>query len=118
MELACKIWGKYIVVMFSGLYIGIAALRTFGDWLKIVNALSQSNVPSAGTAESFLKASHVTRTRHAHQVTACSLHILMHKAYRQFLDTVDDQEENTISFGSGKKGEKLRALCFTSGHLH
>ena len=35
-------------------------------------------------AESFLSASHVTRTRRAHQVTAASLHILMNKAYNEY----------------------------------
>ena len=33
--------------------------------------------------ESFLKASHVTRTRYAHQVTAATLHILTTKAYEK-----------------------------------
>ncbi|KAH3868648.1 hypothetical protein DPMN_031799 [Dreissena polymorpha] len=54
--------------MFGGLHIEIAALRTIGDWLQDsgwVNALCQSNVASAGTADSFLMSSHVTRTRHA-----------------------------------------------------
>ena len=62
------------IVMFGGLHIEIAAFRTIGDWLQNsggVSALSQAKVTSAGTAESFLKASHVTRTRHDHQVTAC-----------------------------------------------
>ncbi|KAH3798968.1 hypothetical protein DPMN_152572 [Dreissena polymorpha] len=50
-----------IVVMFGCIYIEIAALRTIGDWLHDsgwVNALSQSNVASAGTADSFLKSLH------------------------------------------------------------
>jgi len=29
----------------------------------------------------FISASHVTKTRHAHQVTAASIHILLHRAY-------------------------------------
>ena len=37
---------------------------------------------SSGTAESFLIASSITRTRQAHQITACSLHNLMQKAYQ------------------------------------
>ena len=70
---------RLVRVIFGGVHIEIAAFRrTIGDWLQNsgwVSALSQANVASAGTAESFLKASQVTRTRHAHQVTACSLHI-------------------------------------------
>ncbi len=38
-------------------------------------AIVQAKAASPGTAESFLKASHVTRTRHTHQVTASSLYI-------------------------------------------
>ena len=50
------------------------------DWLEDtgwVEALVQAKVVSAGTADSFLKASHITRTRHAHQVTANRLYILL-----------------------------------------
>ena len=39
-------------------------------------ALSEARVASLGTANSFLKASHITKTRHAHQVSAASLFIL------------------------------------------
>ena len=37
------------------------------------NALVQAGIASSGTADSFLKVSHLTRTRHAHQVTALAL---------------------------------------------
>ena len=53
-----------------------------GDWLEDcgwVEALVQAKVASLGTADSFLKATHITRTRHAHQVTACSLYNLLNK---------------------------------------
>jgi len=39
------------------------------------------------TADSFIKAAHVTRIRHVHQVTACYLHILMKKANLQYTET-------------------------------
>ena len=41
----------------------------------------QAEVTPPETADSFLKASHVSRTQHAHQVTVSALDILMHKAY-------------------------------------
>ena len=41
----------------------------------------QEGVASAGTADSFIKAARVTRTRHAPQVTASSLYILLKKTY-------------------------------------
>lgn len=41
----------------------------------------QANIASTGTAESFINVRHVTKTRHAHQVTAASIHNLLHRAY-------------------------------------
>ena len=67
------------VIMFGGLHIELTALKALGKWLDssgLVNAITQSGIASSGTADSFLKASHITRTRHAHKVTAASLHIL------------------------------------------
>jgi hypothetical protein len=48
-------------------------------------------VASPGVAESFLKCSHITRTRHAHQIIACSLYILLRKFYQEYVfDTIED----------------------------
>ena len=44
-------------------------------------ALVQAEIATTGTADSFLRASHVGRTKHARQVTAAALHILQHRAY-------------------------------------
>ena len=44
-------------------------------------ALTQADVASSGTADSFLKATHLTRTRHAHQVTLLTLHKLREEAF-------------------------------------
>ena len=51
------------VVLFGGLHIEMAALKTLGDWLQgsgWVQALVQAEITSAGTADSFLRASHVS----------------------------------------------------------
>ena len=67
---------KHFITVLGGLHIEMASLKVLGDWLEDsgwVEAFVQAKVASAGIAESFLKASHVTRTRHAHQVTASSL---------------------------------------------
>ena len=75
------------VVMFGGLHIEMAALKTLGDLLESsgwTGALVQAGVATSGTADSFLKASHVTRTRRAHQITASSLYILLQKAYNEY----------------------------------
>jgi len=78
----------------------MAALKVLGDWLEDsgwIEALVQANVASAGTAESFLKASHVKRSRLAHEVTASSLHILLKKAYACHVESLQ-QDDQSISF--------------------
>jgi hypothetical protein len=86
--------------MFGGLQIEMAMLKLLGDWLEDsgwANALVQADIASSGTANSFINASHVTKTRHAHQVTVamktarpmilmpCNqiLHLLRSGAYNQ-----------------------------------
>lgn len=76
----------HFIVMFGGLHIEMVALKVLGDLLEgsgWTGALVQAGVATPGTADSFLKAAHVTRTRRAHQVTACSLYSLMEKAYTE-----------------------------------
>ena len=44
--------------------------QVLGNWLEDsgwTSALVQVNIASTGTADSFIKASHVTKTQHAHQ---------------------------------------------------
>ena len=75
--------GKFIV-MFGGLHIEMAMWTTYGDYLGgsgWTNALTEAGIASSGTADSFLKASHLTRTRHAHQVTALALAKLQEDAF-------------------------------------
>lgn len=76
----------HFVIMFGGLHIEMAMLKLLGDWLEDsgwTNALVQANIASSGTANSFINASHVTKTRHAHQVTAASLYALLQQAYSE-----------------------------------
>ncbi|KAK3753824.1 hypothetical protein QZH41_005372 [Actinostola sp. cb2023] len=79
--------------MFGGLHIEMAFLKAIGGWLEDsgwVAAIVDANVASSGTAESFIKATSVTRSRRAHQVTASSLYILLNKAYSMYIEGVDD----------------------------
>ena len=72
--------------MFGGLHIEMAMLKLLGDWLEgsgWTNALVQADIASSGTANSFIHAKHVTKTRHAHQVTAASLYTLLQQAYNE-----------------------------------
>lgn len=81
-------WPEYgeeeFIIMFGGLHIEMAALRSLESLLRDsgwTRALTEANVCSSGTAESFLAAASVTRTKHSHQITACSLYRLMQVAY-------------------------------------
>ena len=65
-----------ILVMFGGLHIEMALWNTIGDFLEgsgWTNILSEAGIASLGTADSFLRAKHLTKTRHSHQVTALAL---------------------------------------------
>ena len=45
-----------------------------------------SRYSTAGTADSFLKTAHLTR--HAHQIIACALSMLRHKAYDKYTEAL------------------------------
>ena len=65
-----------IVMMFGGLHIELAVLKTLGDLLKCsgwTSALVHAGVATASIADSLLTAAHITRTRRSHQITACVL---------------------------------------------
>ncbi|KAK0146492.1 hypothetical protein N1851_014183 [Merluccius polli] len=82
-----------LVVMFGGLHIEMAALKMLGSWLQgsgWVEALVEADIASSGTADSFLKAAHVTRSRRAHQITAAALNILQHRAHDKYCQTQRD----------------------------
>ena len=51
--------------------------------------LTEAEVVSAGMTDSFLKAAHPTRTRHAHQVTLLALHHLRSEAFELVTGSTD-----------------------------
>ena len=57
-------------------------------------ALVQADIATPGKADSFLKASHVSRTRHAHQVTAAALYTMLQKAYSSYCEEHNDHAGN------------------------
>ncbi len=84
------------VIILGGLHIEMASLKVIGNWLEDsgwVDALIQANVASPGKAESLLKASHITRTRYAHQVTVSSLYILLKRSYASYNANVELTDE-------------------------
>ena len=81
------------VILFGGLHIEMAALKTLGNLLDgsgWTSALVQAGVATPGTADSFLKAAHVTRTRRAHQVTSNTLHILRQEGYTKYVNELEE----------------------------
>ena len=89
------------VVMFGGLHVEIAAFKALGvllDGTGWVNTLVNADIASTGTADSFLKVSHLARTRRAHQVTAAALYILQQQAYDAFKASTQDSTTTPLSF--------------------
>ena len=76
----------------------MAMWTTFGDYLEAsgwTTALNQAGIASSGTADSFLKASHLTRTTHAHQLSVLALSMLQHDAFMQTEGPHDESNKET-----------------------
>jgi hypothetical protein len=83
---------------FGDLHIEMAALKALGSFLAgsgWVGAITESGLNTSGTAESFLTAADMSRCRHAHEVTAASLHILQHRAFLSYRTSCSDPAEVT-----------------------
>ena len=81
---------REFVIMFGGLHIELTALKTLGDLLDSsgwTSWLVQAGVASSGRADSFLNATHITRTRRAHQLTACALYSALQQAYKDYANS-------------------------------
>ena len=97
------------VVLFGGLHIEMEVLRCLGDLLDSsgwTNALTQAGIVTSGRADAVLKASHVTRARRAHQISASALYILLQRAYSlnqtnsevSFEDWIEEQVQRSPTF--------------------
>ena len=99
----------HVVVMLGGLHIEMAAFKALGKWVlgsRWTEALTNASVASSGVADSFLSASHITRTRRAHQVTAASLHILMKKVYEEY--SKSDETDGPVRPFNEWRDEKMK----------
>lgn len=95
------------IVMMGGLHIEMATLKLIGHWLKGSgwdSALVQADVTTRGRAEAILKASHITRSRYAHQISACALHILQKRAHEQYVQSPTSNEN--LDFSSWVSNQK------------
>ena len=103
--------------MFGGLHIEMALWNTIGKLLEDsgwTNALCEAAVANPGTADSFLKASHLSRTRHCHQITALALSNLQKDAWQL---RVDMANETYISFEMWKETMIKKSPTFHFGIL-
>ena len=110
---------KKLVVMFGGFHTELAALTALGSWIEDsgwTSILARAGVTTPGTADSFLKAYHVSCTRHAHQVTAAALYVLMDKAYNAYRGGVNEGEERK-SFSDCCKQAELESPQFNHWSL-
>ena len=92
--------------------------KPLGDWLeesRWCNLLTDVETASTGKAESFLNASHVTRTRYAHQVTPATLHILMTKAHEKH--SIEKRPSATSQGGEKIKSHSILSFIFGPKHL-
>ena len=84
----------HFVVMFGGFHTEQNVLKVLGNLLDSsgwTGALTQENIAFSGTVDSYLKVLHVTCTRHAHQVTAFSLYIPLHKSYTEYCGSQEEE---------------------------
>ncbi|KAG0723721.1 hypothetical protein GWK47_042072 [Chionoecetes opilio] len=91
------------VVMFGGLHVEMAVWKTLGDYLEAsgwTTALTQAGIASSGTANSFLTASHLTKTRHAHQVSALALAKMQRDAHQEAVGETPSNDE-VLRHGDG-----------------
>ena len=72
------------IVMFGGLHLDKGMWSALGDLLEGSRwsaAITEAKIATSGSAQALLKCSHITRTRHAYQVTALVLAKLQRQAY-------------------------------------
>ena len=58
-----------------------------GNWLEDSGwtcVLTQGDIASSGTADTFINAIHGTKKRHTHEITVASLYIPLQRAYDVF----------------------------------
>ena len=72
------------IVFLGGIHVELTVDKCLGNWLEgsgWTTAVTNSGIASGGTADSFLKTSHLGRTRHVYQLTEAVLYILVDHAY-------------------------------------
>lgn len=105
------------VVMFGGLHIELAVLRTLGKWLDKsgwTTVMINAGVATPGVVDSFTSVNHITRTRRAHQVTSASLYILQQSAYEKYIATAEERPILSFTLWKDQMSEKCPHFLFWS----
>ena len=90
---------KKIIPLFEGLHIEKALWTCLGDMLECsgwVTVLVQASVCESGTADGYLKAAHIYKTRIAHEITALTLATLQQQAYQRYVDNCEKHPQPTF----------------------
>ena len=98
----------------EGLHIEMATLKMMGNFLQNSGwtaVIQNSGIATAGTADSFLNAASVTKTRMAHQVTACALYKLLKSAFEE--DTSCDDNFDQWCLRKSDKQPTFKFLLMT-----
>ena len=123
----------------GGLHLEMALWGCVGDLLEgtgWTTVLTEAEVASSGVSNSFLKVSHLARTRMAHEITLLSLFVVMSDAYsnsgttESFNEWRENLKPNFLFLGSSDgtgnasayvykitERRKFSALCGVSGTI-
>ena len=85
---------KYVVFL-GGMHVELTVDKCLGNWLEgsgWTTTVTNSGIASGGTADSFLKTSHLGRTKHAYQLTAVVLYTLVDHAHVLYKGRAPDDE--------------------------
>ena len=98
-EIQWRLGGVYdedwFLFMLGGLHEEMASWKMLGRWLTgtgWAETVCSAGVVTQGVAESLLTASHLSRTRPAHQVTIIPLYILMCREYQEYASATGKNE--------------------------
>ena len=98
---------KYVVFL-GGMHVELTVDKCLGNWLEgsgWTTAVTYIGIASGGTADPFLKTSHLGRTKHVYQLTAAVLHILVNLAYVPYEGRALD--DKVVDFTIWKKNSQM-----------
>ena len=81
----------------------------------MASVLAQAEVATSGTADSFMKPTHVKRTARSDQMAACALYQLQHLAYTECI--ASQPEAAVCHLKSSVNGEQSEVRNSSSGSL-